>query len=144
MIISSMPFLKSWASAWLGFVVAHDRMASPTLTPALSGPTVKIVSKFTSFYRFIVLNLSFYRCRLQNQSFFPFIVLSFFGKKHSVYSIVLSFYRCKENIEFFYRFIVLSFYLFIVVNLSFYRCRPIVLSLRFIVVDVNLETILTV
>ena len=28
--------------------------------------TVKIVSKFTTFYRFIVLNLSFYRCRLPN------------------------------------------------------------------------------
>ena len=79
--------------------------------------TVKIVSKFTSFYRFIVLNLSFYRCRLPNLSFYP--------------SIVLSFYRfLVRNIEF-----ILSFYRFIVVNLSFYRCKPIVLSLRFIVLS---------
>ena len=40
--------------------------------------TVKIVSKFTSIYRFIVLNLSLYRYRLPNQSFFPSIVLSFY------------------------------------------------------------------
>ena len=49
------------------------------------------------------------------------------------------------HIEFFYRFICLSFHRFIVVNLSCYRCRPIVLSLHFIVLSffyVNLETIL--
>ena len=28
--------------------------------------TVKTVSKLTSFYRFIVLNLSFYRCEIPN------------------------------------------------------------------------------
>ena len=87
------------------------------------------VKPFLSLHRFIVLSLSFYRCKLPNLSFFffiyrfyRFIVLSFFGKKHRVYSIVLSFYRCKENIEFFYRFnrFIVS---------SFYRCRPIVLSL---------------
>ena len=67
--------------------------------------TVKIVSKFTSFYRFesIVLSLqtsklivfSFYRFIVI--SFHRFIVLSFFGKKHRVYSIVLSFYRCIDS-----------------------------------------------
>ena len=85
--------------------------------------TVTIVSKFTSFYRFIVLNLTFYRCRRPNQSFF---FLSFYR------FIVLSLYGCKENIEFFCRLIVLSFQRFIV---SFYR---------FIVEDVNLETVLIV
>ena len=56
------------------------------------------LKSFLSLHRFIVLILSFYRCRLSNLSFFPsialsfyrFIVLSFFGKKHGVYSIVLS------------------------------------------------------
>ena len=78
------------------------------------------LKSFLSLHRFIVLNLSFYRCKPPNESFFPSIVSSFyrfFGKKHRVYSIILSFYRCEENIEFFYRFIVSSFY----------RCRPIVL-----------------
>ena len=68
--------------------------------------TVKIVSKFTSFYRFILLNLSFYRCKLPNKSFFPSIVLSFYR------FIVLSFNRfLVKNIEF-----ILSFYRFIAVK----------------------------
>ena len=49
--------------------------------------TVKTLLKFTSLYHFIVLNLSFYRCKLPNLSFFSsivllshrFIALSFFG-----------------------------------------------------------------
>ena len=40
--------------------------------------------------------------------------------------------------------IAYSFYHFIVVRISFYRSRHIVLSLRFIVVGVNLEMVLTV
>ena len=103
------------------------------------------LKSFLSLHRFIVLNLSFYRCRFPNQS--VFFLLSFYRFIVSLFycfivfflvrniEFILSFYRCKENIEFFYRFIVSSFYRFIVVNLSFYRCRPIVLSLRFIVLS---------
>ena len=80
-------------------------------------PTAKIVSKSAPFYRFKSIVLSLQTSKWIVFSFYRFIVLSFFGKKHRLYSIVLSFYRCKENIEFFYRFIVSSFY----------RCRPIVL-----------------
>ena len=70
------------------------------------------LKSFLSLHRVIVLNLSFYRCRLQNQSYFSFYRF-----------IVASFYRfLVRNIEF-----ILSFYRFIV--LSFYRCKPIVLSL---------------
>ena len=105
-----------------------------------------------SFYRFIVfffvLHISFYRCKLPNQSllflfsfnrlsFLPKNVISFFGKKHRVNSIFLSFYlftvlsflrlivyRCKENIFF---SIVLSLYRFFAS--SFYHCKNIVLSM---------------
>ena len=82
-----------------------------------------------SFYRFIVL--SFYRCKKN-------IELSFLGKRHRVHSIVLSFHRfivVKKIWRFFYRFIALSFHRFIVAKVSFYRCRAIILSLRFIVLS---------
>ena len=72
---------------------------------------VHVLTVKTSFYRFESIVLSFETSKsivFFLLSFYRFIVLSFFGKKHRVYSIVLSFYRCKENIEFFYRFIVLS------------------------------------
>ena len=111
--------------------------------------TVKIVSKFASFYRFGTIVLSLQTSKLSVFSFYRFIVLSF--HRFIILSFlvrniefILSFYRCKESIKFFYRFIIASFY----------RCRPIVLSLqtyrfivafyRFVVVGVNLETILTV
>ena len=55
---------------------------------------------FLSLHRFIVLNLSFYRCKLPNQSFF---LLSFYR------FIVVSFYRFfGKQQSLFYRYIVLS------------------------------------
>ena len=99
--------------------------------------TVKIVSKFTSFYRFESIVLSLQTSKLIVFSFYRFIVSSFYRFLVRNIEFILSFYRfiVVKKTEFFYRFIVSSFDRFIVVDLSFYRCKPIVLSLRFIVLS---------
>ena len=91
------------------------------------------LKSFPSLHLFIILSFWIYRFIVVNfqinrffssivLSFYRFIVLSLFGKKHRVYSIVLSLWRKYRVFLSFYRFLVSSFYRFIVANLSFYRC----------------------
>ena len=106
-------------SLWLGCPGAqltHHSGSSAEKYQASSFKNHIQLKPFLRLHRFIVLNLSFYRCKLPNLSCFPSIVLSFY------HFIVLSFYRYKESTEFFYRFVVVKvwFYRYI---LWLYRCR---------------------